>query len=46
MDDTLWLFSANFVVWLGLGGYLFYLARTQAKLKKFMHALEDKHADL
>ena len=40
MDDTLWLFSANFVVWLGLGGYLFYLNRLGGKLAKRLRKWE------
>ncbi len=42
MDDLFWLFLANVVVWLGLGGYLLYLNRLGGKLEKRLRKLEEK----
>ena len=44
MDNTGYLLAANVVVWLGVGGYLLFLAGRQKRLElrlKRMEALDD-----
>lgn len=40
MDHTSYLLAANLVVWLGIGGYAFFLSRTQHRLEQRLHHLE------
>jgi len=48
MAFTQYLFAANAAVWIGLAGYVFFLARNQARLEQRLHhmeALEHEHHD-
>lgn len=40
MQGTDWLFYANTAVWLGIGAYLFILARSQRTLEKRLRQME------
>jgi len=40
MEKETYLFVANALVWIGVGGYLLYLSRVQARLKKRLKRLE------
>ena len=40
MEKETYLFVANALVWIGVGGYLLYLSRGQARLKKRLKRLE------
>lgn len=40
MNDAAWFMYAAMAVWLGLGGYLFFLGRTMASLETRMSRLE------
>lgn len=41
MSDTTWVFLANAVVWLGLGGCLAWLFQSQAKLARRLNKITD-----
>jgi CcmD family protein len=40
MDASHYLLAANAAVWVGLGGYIFFLARRQALLEQRLQHLE------
>lgn len=40
MDSSNWLLMANAAVWLGVGAYLFFMARTQQQLDKRIRQME------
>ncbi len=40
MEKETYLFVANALVWIGVGGYLMILSRVQARLKKRLERLE------
>ncbi len=40
MEKEAYLFVANTLVWIGVGGYLMVLSRVQARLKKRLERLE------
>ncbi|QLA15593.1 CcmD family protein [Desulfolutivibrio sulfoxidireducens] len=40
MEKETYLFVANALVWIGVGGYLLFLSRAQARLKKRLERLE------
>lgn len=40
MDSSNWLLMANAAVWLGIGGYVFVLARTQKLLDRRIRHME------
>ena len=41
MTDMQWLLCASMAVWLGIGGYVAFLASTQNKLERRMRQLEN-----
>ncbi len=43
MQALTWLMLANAALWLGLGGYLAFMQRTQKNLEKRMALLEGIH---
>lgn len=43
MDNLFWLMAANMVVWLGLGAYMFFLARAQSTLQRRLRHMEMMH---
>lgn len=40
MEAISWLAAANAAIWLGIGGYVAFLARKQCELRRRMHNLE------
>ena len=40
MDNLFWLMGANIAVWLGLGAYIFFLARAQSALQRRLRHME------
>ena len=40
MDSSTWLFMANAAVWMGVGGYLFLLARNQKQIEQRIRQME------
>ena len=40
MQSYEWLLYANVAVWLGIGGYLFFIARTQKNLERRLQQVE------
>ncbi len=40
MESIYWLMSANIAVWLGIGAYVFFLARAQKNLEQRIHLKE------
>jgi CcmD family protein len=40
MDTAHYLLAANAAVWIGLGGYIFFLARRQAMMEQRLQHLE------
>lgn len=40
MDTAQYLLAANAAVWIGLGGYIFFLARRQAMMEQRLQHLE------
>lgn len=40
MDSTQWLLMANAAIWLGIGAYLFLLARSQQNLDRRIRHME------
>jgi CcmD family protein len=40
MDTSFYLLAANAAVWIGLGGYIFFLARKQAWIEQRLQHLE------
>lgn len=40
MDSSNWLLMANAAVWLGVGAYVFFIARTQTQLDKRIRQME------
>ena len=40
MESTTWLLMANAAVWLGVGGYLFLLSRSQKQLEQRIRQME------
>ncbi len=40
MTEIQWVLAANVAVWLGLGAYIFYIARTQCALEKRLQQKE------
>ncbi len=40
MESFTWLLMANAAVWLGVGAYVFYIARTQKQLDKRIRQME------
>ncbi len=40
MESTQWLLIANVAVWLGIGGYLFLMARAQQTLDRRIRHME------
>ncbi len=40
MQEIHWVLAANVVVWLGLGAYIFFIARSQCALKKRLQQKE------
>jgi len=45
MEKETYLFAANALVWIGVGGYLLFLSRVQARLKKRLNRLEMSRDD-
>ncbi|SDB60474.1 CcmD family protein [Desulfonatronum thiosulfatophilum] len=41
MDASHYLLAANAAVWIGLGGYIFFIARGQAWIEQRLQHLED-----
>ncbi len=45
MDTITWLIAANVVVWLGIGGYVLFIARGQRALQQRLQMKEMLHHD-
>lgn len=45
MDAVMWLLAANVAVWLGLGAYVVFIARSQSALAARVRRLEILHND-
>lgn len=45
MDAVMWLLAANVAVWLGLGAYVVFIARSQSALAVRVRRLEILHND-
>lgn len=45
MQGTDWLLYANAAVWLGIGGYLFFVSRAQASFEQRLRQMEMLHDD-
>lgn len=40
MDTPMWIMLTNALVWLGIGGYMAFLANNQAKIAKRLKQME------
>lgn len=40
MESIGWLAAANAAIWMGIGGYVAFLAKKQCELRRRMHDLE------
>ncbi len=40
MDSIYWLMSANIAVWLGIGAYVCFLAKSQKNIEQRLHLKE------
>lgn len=45
MQGYEWLLYANVAVWLGIGGYIFIIARFQQRLEQRLRQMEIMHDD-